>query len=211
MKRETEIAGNLRASASITPEKKNEAGRMPAARLRLATVWFGGCSGCHMSFLDLDEALIDLSEKIEIVFSPIVDTKEYPQDVDLVLIEGAVCNEEHIEMAHKIRQRTKHIVAFGDCATTGNVTAMRNQLGLGNAENVLQCAYCELSEVNKQIPQLKGIVPALVERVMPVHEVVHVDYFLPGCPPPAARIKSFLTQLLAGHTPELAGADLKFG
>jgi NAD-reducing hydrogenase small subunit len=180
-------------------------------RLKLATVWFGGCSGCHMSFLDLDEALIDLNEKVEIVFSPVVDTKEYPENVDLVLIEGAVCNEEHIEMAHKIRKRTKCIVAFGDCATTGNVPAMRNQLGLGNAENVLQRAYVELADTNKQIPQLKGIVPALVARVMPVHEVVHVDYFLPGCPPPAARIKSFITQLLAGQKPELAGADLKFG
>lgn len=180
-------------------------------RLKLATVWFGGCSGCHMSFLDLDEALIGLAEKVDIVFSPVVDTKEYPKNVDLVLIEGAVCNEEHVEMAHKIRERTKLIVAFGDCAVTGNVTAMRNQLGLGNAENVLQRAYIELADVNKQIPQLKGIVPALLERVSPVHEIVHVDYFLPGCPPPAARIKSFITQMLEGKTPELKGADLKFG
>jgi NAD-reducing hydrogenase small subunit len=180
-------------------------------RLKLATVWFGGCSGCHMSFLDLDEALIGLNEKVEIVFSPIVDTKEYPRNVDLVLIEGAVCNEEHIEMAHKIRERTKLIVAFGDCATTGNVPAIRNQLGLGNAENVLQRAYIELSDVNKQIPQLKGIVPPLLDRVMPVHEVVHVDYFLPGCPPPAPRINSFITQLLDGKTPRLEGKDLKFG
>ena len=180
-------------------------------RLKLATVWFGGCSGCHMSFLDLDEALIGLTEKVEIVFSPIVDTKEYPENVDLVLIEGAVCNEEHIEMAHKIRKHTKYIVAFGDCATTGNVPAMRNQLGLGNTENVLQCAYIELSDVNKQIPQLNGIVPALIKRVMPVHEVVPVDYYLPGCPPPAARINSFLSQLLEGKQPILEGAELKFG
>ena len=180
-------------------------------RLKLATVWFGGCSGCHMSFLDLDEALIGLTEKVEIVFSPIVDTKEYPENVDLVLIEGAVCNEEHVEMAHKIRQRTKLIVAFGDCAVTGNVTAMRNQLGTGNAENVLQRAYIELADVSKRIPQLKGIVPALLERVMPIHEVVRVDYFLPGCPPPAARIKSFITLLLEGRQPELKGVDLKFG
>jgi NAD-reducing hydrogenase small subunit len=180
-------------------------------RLKLATVWFGGCSGCHMSFLDLDEALIGLTEKVEIVFSPIVDTKEYPENVDLVLIEGAVCNEEHVEMAHKIRQRTKLIVAFGDCAVTGNVTAMRNQLGTGNAENVLQRAYIELADVSKRIPQLKGIVPALLERVMPIHEVVRVDYFLPGCPPPAARIKSFITLLLEGSQPELKGVDLKFG
>jgi NAD-reducing hydrogenase small subunit len=180
-------------------------------RLKLATVWFGGCSGCHMSFLDLDEALLGLSQKVDIVFSPIVDTKEYPKNVDVVLIEGAVCNEEHVEMAHRIRARTKHIVSFGDCAVTGNVTALRNQLGPRNAENVLQRAYIELADSNKQIPQLKGVVPALLERVMPVHEVVQVDYFLPGCPPPAARINSFLTQLIEGKTPHLEGADLKFG
>ena len=180
-------------------------------RLKLATVWFGGCSGCHMSFLDLDEALIGLAEKVDIVFSPIVDAKEYPRNVDLVLIEGAVCNQEHVEMAHKIRERTKWIVSFGDCAVTGNVTAMRNQLGLGNAENVLQRAYVELADANKQIPQLKGVVPALIDRVVPVHEIIYVDYFLPGCPPPAARIKSFITQLLEGGAPELKGAELKFG
>ena len=83
-------------------------------RVRLATIWFGGCSGCHMSFLDLDEFLIDLADKIEIVFSPVVDTKEYPDDVDVCLIDGALCNEENLEWLKKIRQRTRVIVAFGD-------------------------------------------------------------------------------------------------
>src|SRR6185312_5824820 len=112
-------------------------------KLRLATVWLGGCSGCHMSFLDLDEFLIDLAQKVEIVYSPVVDTKEYPHDVDLCLIEGAVCNEDHI------RQRTKTVVSFGDCAVTGNVTAIRNQLGLSNRENVLQRAYMEAAQLNQ--------------------------------------------------------------
>ena len=180
-------------------------------RLRIATVWFGGCAGCHMSFLDLDEALIDLAQKIDIVYSPVVDTKEYPENVDLVLIEGAVCNEDHVELAHKIRARTKVVVAFGDCATTGNVTAIRNQLGLGNAENVLQRAYIEAADFNPCIPKAPGIVPALLERVMPLHELIPVDYYLPGCPPSAARIKLFLEQVLAGEQPHLAGKDIKFG
>ncbi len=179
--------------------------------LRLATVWMGGCAGCHMSFLDLDEFLIDLAPKVELVFSPVVDAKEYPEGVDLVLIEGAVCNEEHVEMAHKIRRRTKTVVAFGDCAVTGNVTAMRNQLGLGNAENVLQRAYIELADSTGRIPKLKGIVPELLEHVMPLQEVIHVDYYLPGCPPPADRIKALVGALLAGQTPKLEGKDIKFG
>ena len=180
-------------------------------RIKLATVWLGGCSGCHMSFLDLDEALIDLAEKVDIVFSPIIDTKEYPENVDLVLVEGAVCNEEHVEMAHKIRKRTKYVVSFGDCAVTGNVTALRNQLGLDNAESVLQRAYVELADGSGGIPKSPGIVPQLLERVMPLHEAIPVDFYIPGCPPPAERIKSFLTQILEGKTPSLEQENIKFG
>ena len=174
--------------------------------MRIATVWFGGCSGCHMSFLDLDEFLIELTRRVQIVYSPIMDIKEYPPNVDLVLIEGAICNEEHLEMVHKIRARTKILVALGDCAATGNVPAMRNQLGLGNAENVLQRAYVELSDGGGKIPKLPGVVPQLLDRVMPLHEVVPVDHYLPGCPPSAERIKFFLTQVLEGNTQLAAGS-----
>lgn len=180
-------------------------------KVRLATVWFGGCSGCHMSFLDLDEFLIDLVDKVEIVYSPVVDMKEYPENVDVCLIEGAICNEDNLELLHKIRQRTKVLVSFGDCAVTANVPAIRNQLGLGNAESVLQRAYIENAQYNPCIPKEDGIVPALLERVMPVHEVVHVEYFLPGCPPPADRIKALVGQMLSGVEPKLEGTQLKFG
>ena len=181
-------------------------------RLKIATVWLGGCAGCHMSFLDLDEFLVDLAGKIEVVYSPIVDMKAYPNNVDLCLIEGAVCNEDNLEMLHKIRARTRVLVAFGDCAVTGNVPAIRNQLGLGNDQNVLQCAYIDNAQNNPALPKYgDGIVPALLKQVMPVHQVVHVEYFLPGCPPPAARIKALVGALLAGETPKLEGANLKFG
>jgi NAD-reducing hydrogenase small subunit len=179
--------------------------------LKIATIWFGGCSGCHMSFLDLDEFLIDLADLVKIVYSPVVDSKEYPEDVDVCLIEGAVCNEDHVELAHKIRKRTKVLISFGDCAVTGNVTAIRNQLGPDNVENVLQRAYIDCADVNRQIPSQPGIVPTLLQRVMPLHEVVHVDYFLPGCPPPADRIKALLVQVLEGKTPKLEGTQIKFG
>lgn len=180
-------------------------------RPRLATVWLGGCSGCHMSFLDLDEFLLELAQRVDLVFSPIVDIKEYPHNVDACLVEGAVCNEEHLETARKIRRRTRHVISFGDCAVTGNVSAIRNQLGLRSADNILQRAYIESADLNQQIPEERGIVPPLLNRVTPLHEVIHVDFYLPGCPPPAPRIKSFLLQLLEGKTPVLAGADIKFG
>jgi NAD-reducing hydrogenase small subunit len=190
-------------------ETKQETGKPP--RLRIATVWFGGCSGCHMSFLDLDEFLIELAGQAEIVFSPVMDVKEYPERVDVCLIEGAICNEDNLELLHKVRTRTKVIVSFGDCAVTANVPAIRNQLGLGNAESVLQKAYIELAQANPGVPKEPGIVPALLERVMPVHEAVHVNYFLPGCPPPAERIKALLAQVLNGEEPKLEGPQLKFG
>lgn len=180
-------------------------------KVRLATVWFGGCAGCHMSFLDLDEFLVELVEKVEIVYSPVVDMKEYPENVDVCFIEGAICNEDNLELLHKIRKRTKVLVSFGDCAVTANVPAIRNQLGLGNTESVLQRAYIENAQDNPCIPKLAGIVPPLLPRVLPVHEVVHVEHFLPGCPPPADRIKALVGQMLAGVEPKLTGTQLKFG
>lgn len=180
-------------------------------RLRIATIWFGGCSGCHMSFLDLDEFLIDLADKVEVVFSPVVDTKEYPKNVDVCLMEGALCNEENLEWLLKIRQNSKILVSFGDCAVTGNVPTMRNALGLDNDVNVLERAYLDCADENKMLPIEEGIVPPLLKRVIPLHEAVHIDLFLPGCPPPAERIKSLLVQVLEGGNPALEGADLKFG
>ncbi len=179
--------------------------------LRLATVWLGGCSGCHMSFLDLDEFLIEVANKIELVYSPVVDVKEYPENVDVCLVEGAVCNQDNLEIIRTIRQRTRVLVSFGDCAVTGNVPDIRNQLGLSNAENVLERAYLEGAQMYAGIPKEPGIVPDLLPRVLPVHEAVHVDYYLPGCPPAADQIKALLVQVLQGVEPKLTGIQLKFG
>jgi NAD-reducing hydrogenase small subunit len=179
-------------------------------KLRLATVWLGGCSGCHMSFLDLDEWLLDLAAQVDVVYSPLADVKAYPEQVDVALVEGAIANEDHLELIRHVRQRTKILIAFGDCAVTGNVTALRNPLG--SALPVLQHVYGQSADQQAQIPFEAGIVPALLDRVLPVHAVVSVEVYLPGCPPPAARIRIILSQLLAGDTPRLEGREmLKFG
>jgi NAD-reducing hydrogenase small subunit len=178
-------------------------------RLKVATVWLGGCSGCHMSFLDLDEFLIELADRADVVYTPIMDVKTYPEGVDVVLVEGAIANVDHLEMIHQVRRNTRVLISFGDCAVTGNVTALRNPLG--SAEPVLRRSYVEQTDLQPQIPSEQGIVPVLLDRVTPVHAVVPVDVYLPGCPPPAPRIRVVLEQLLDGRPIHLEGREIKFG
>ncbi len=178
-------------------------------RLRLATIWLGGCSGCHMSFLDLDEWLLELTQFANLVYSPVIDAKVYPEQVDAVLVEGAVANEDHLVMLRLVRERTRLVIAFGDCAVTGNVTALRNPLG--SADNVLQRSYVELVDERPQIPHEPGVLPVLIDKVLPLHHVVHVDAFLPGCPPPADRIQRLLELWRDGKPLQLSGPDIQFG
>jgi NAD-reducing hydrogenase small subunit len=172
---------------------------------RLATVWLGGCSGCHMSFLDLDERLVALAGRVKLVASPFTDYKEF-LEADITLVEGAVANVEHLEQIRRVRERSRILVSFGDCAVTGNVTAMRNYFSV---EDVLDRAYRETSAVVVGIPSGNSIVPRLLPRVRPVHEVVKVDYFLPGCPPSADAIWTLVDDLLEGRPP--AGGQRRFG
>ncbi len=166
-------------------------------KARVATIWLEGCSGCHMSFLDLDERLLDLAGMIEMVYGPLVDIKQYPDAVDVCLIEGAVATDEDVLKCRKIRAHTKLVIALGDCAVTGNVPSMRNPFELAA---VYDRAYVENAQLNKQRPTLK--LPVLLDRVRPVHEVIKVDIFVPGCPPPADAIYFVVTELLAGRTPD---------
>jgi NAD-reducing hydrogenase small subunit len=176
--------------------------------MKLATIWLGGCSGCHMSFLDLDEWLLELAAFADIVYSPVIDVKVFPEGVDATLVEGAVANEEHEHMIRTVRERSKLVISFGDCAVTGNVTAIRN--ALGGAEPVLRRSYLELADLRPNVPA-DEVLPVLCERVLPVHQVVPVDFFIPGCPPPAERIRHVLEALRDGRTPELEGSEIKFG
>lgn len=175
------------------------------SKVRLATVWLDGCSGCHMSFLDMDERLIALAEKVELVYSPLVDCKVFPEGVDIALIEGAVSSEEDLHKIQLVRSRTKTLVSLGDCAVTANVPSMRNPFG---AKAVCDRAYRENALLSEGTPN--EVIPKLLERVRPVHEVVPVDVYVPGCPPSADVIFYALSELVEGRRPELT-ARTRFG
>jgi len=171
---------------------------------RLATVWLDGCSGCHMSFLDMDERLLDLAAMADIVYSPLVDVKEYPPDVDVCLVEGAVSSEDDLHKIRLVRERTRTLVSFGDCAVTANVPSLRNPIGTAP---LLERAYLENVTLNPRIPL--DVVPALLPTSRPVHDVVDVDVFLPGCPPSADLIFRTVVDLVEGRVPDTTGA--RFG
>lgn len=171
----------------------------------LATIWLDGCSGCHMSFLDMDERLIELSSQFELVYSPLVDIKTFPAHVDLALVEGSVSTDEDEHKIKMIRAHARTLVSLGDCAVTGNVPAMRNAFPV---EAIFERAYRENASLPGPNPTEQ--LPKLLKRVRPVHEVVPVDLHVPGCPPSADTIYTVLKEVLAGRTPDVA-ALTRFG
>ena len=198
---------NTTPQSSVTETEPRPSGSGPATgpahKPRLATVWLDGCSGCHMSLLDTDERLIALAQLVDVVWGPLVDTKEFPEHVDITLVEGAVSSEDDLERIRLVRSRSKILISLGDCAVTGNVPAMRNKFG---ANAVLRRAYLENHTLDAQIP--RSVIPPLLPSVRPVHELVLVDVFVPGCPPSADLIFSVLSEILQGR---ISNPSAKFG
>lgn len=168
---------------------------MSKNKIRLATIWLDGCSGCHMSILDMDERLIEIAQYIDVVYSPYVDEKEFPSNVDLTIVEGALSTDHDIKMIRKIRENSKLILALGDCAITGNISALKNHFG---TSKVLERGYFELADLNKKGKAPSKIVPKLLDRVIPLHEEIKVDFFVPGCPSPSDAIYETLKSLIDG-------------
>jgi NAD-reducing hydrogenase small subunit len=162
-----------------------------------------------MSFLDLDERLIDLAQLADIVFTPVADTKEFPENVDVTLVEGAIANEDHVQMLQTIRARSRVVASLGDCAITGNISSLRN---VWPVDVVLNNSYVERATHSPQVPQEHGIVPRLTARVAPLHHMVAIDHYIPGCPPDADRIWAALVSLLNGEPVRSADTPAaKFG
>jgi NAD-reducing hydrogenase small subunit len=174
-------------------------------KVRIATVWLDGCSGCHMSFLDMDHRLLEVAHLIDLVYSPLVDHKVFPENVDVTFLEGAVTNEDDLHKVRLVRERSRLIVALGDCAVTANVPSMRNFFSV---DELYARAYLENVTEQAQVPTEN--IPPLLDRTRPVHEVVRVDLHIPGCPPHPDHIFFVVSELLAGRVPDV-GALTRFG
>lgn len=174
-------------------------------KLKIGTCWLDGCSGCHMSLLDLDEGLVAVLKRAEIVFGPLVDAQEYPEGTDVALIEGAISSQDDLKLAQTVRARSKVVVALGDCAVTSNVPSMRNGIP---TRRLLERVYVEGASQKPAIPA--DGVPPLLRQAVPVHEAVKVDVHLPGCPPKPNAILFAISELLEGRKPDL-GSKLRFG
>ena len=175
------------------------------SKVTVATAWLDGCSGCHMSLLDLDEVLLSLAPRIQVVFGPLVDAQHYPDSVDLALVEGAVSNSDDWSLLTTIRRNSRLVVALGDCAVTSNVPSMRNTIPVNR---LLDRVYMQDTEGSRVVPT--DCVPTLARNVVPLHDVVKIDVHIPGCPPPPAVIAAVLLQVLDGRKVELP-AIAKFG
>jgi NAD-reducing hydrogenase small subunit len=175
------------------------------SKLTIGTCWLDGCSGCHMSLLDIDEGIVAVLKKADIVFGPLVDAQEWPEGVDVAVIEGAVSSTDDARLALVARARSQVVVALGDCAVTGNVPAMRNGIP---TRRLLERVYVEGATAQPGVPT--DGVPALLKHAEPLHQSIKVDVHVPGCPPKPNAILMVLSELLEGRTPDL-GSKLRFG
>jgi len=172
----------------------------PGEKVSVATCSLAGCFGCHMSFLDIDERIVQLVEHIEFDRSPINDIKTCSEQVDIGLVEGGVCNTENIETLREFRRSCKILIAVGACAIGGGVPALRNPV---DVRELLEESYMNgVGIENPQIPTSDEL-PHILEKVSAIHEVVKVDFFLPGCPPPADAFWQILNDIVDGREPDL--------
>jgi NAD-reducing hydrogenase small subunit len=166
------------------------------AKPKIATTSLAGCFGCHMSLLDIDEKILKLVELVEFDKSPVDDIKTFTGRCAVGLIEGGCCNEENVHVLQDFRKHCDILISVGDCATMGGIPAMRNMVPL---QECLAEAYLNGPTVYNptgQIPNDEEL-PILLNKVYPCHEVVKIDYHLPGCPPSADTLWEALVALLS--------------
>jgi NAD-reducing hydrogenase small subunit len=176
-------------------------------KMKVATVWLDGCSGCHMSFLDIDEELIELAKQVEFTRTPLTDIKDF-SPVDIGIVEGAVGNVEQDEIIRKLRENCRVLVAWGDCACFGGIASMRNNF---DVKDVIKRSFVETEGTVKNQSLTFKDVPPLLNQVKPINQVVRVDCYVPGCSPSAKVIYYTFNQILKGRIPVLPSEQFRYG
>jgi NAD-reducing hydrogenase small subunit len=176
----------------------------------LATASLAGCFGCHMSILDIDERILDLIELVEFHKSPVDDIKTFTKQCDIGLIEGGCCNSENVHVLKEFRKHCKILVSLGECAIMGGLPALRNGIPI---QECIEEAYLYGPTVKNNVHRIlpnDNEIPMLLDKVYPCHEIVKIDYFLPGCPPRADLIWQAMVALITGDEMKLPYEIVKF-
>ncbi len=185
------------------------------AKPKLALYWAASCGGCDVAVLDTNEKILDIANLVDIVFWPIALDFKYhhvrameDKSIDLCLFNGAVRSTEQEEIAKLLRDKSKVMVAFGACACFGGIPALAN---FTSRAEIFQRAYIEAPSNNNDegtFPLLKTRVaegelelPELFDTVLTLAQVVPVEYFVPGCPPPVDLILKLVDLFASGQMP----------
>ena len=169
--------------------------------MKIAIEELAGCSGCTIAVLDLHEAILDLVEEADIVYSPVImDVKEPPEDIDIAFVTGAVRNEENQERLKKIRKNSRVLVALGTCACYGGISGLSM---MSSREELFNKVYRDVDSA-KENGIIPHDVPEFLYRVFAVGDMVKIDYYIPGCPPKEARLKEIILPLVKGDTISLS-------
>ena len=185
------------------------------AKLKLAIYWSASCGGCDVAILDTNERILDIAAIADIVFWPIALDFKYSdveamedKSIDICLFNGAVRTSEQEHIAKLLRAKSKAMVAFGACACFGGIPALAN---FTNRAEVFERAYIEApsnDNSNHTFPQTLTTVeegdlelPEFYDTVSTLAQVVDVEYFVPGCPPPVDIINKIVDALASGQLP----------
>lgn len=194
-----EIASHQLPATPLDPEIAAKR----AEKIKVSMISLCGCWGCSLSLLDIDERMIDLMDRVTILRSSFTDIKRIPERCAIGFIEGGVANDENIETLRHFRENCDVLISVGACAIWGGVPSLRNPVGLADC---LAEAYPRSPTAPPGaapvVPYHRRI-PVLTNNVHPCHEVVHMDYFIPGCPPDADAILTVIEDLVHGRPVQL--------